>query len=74
MKLIIKADVRGTLEAILQTIDEDSAEVISSGVGIVTQSDVEMAETTGALVIAFQIKVSNKVKRFAKLQGIKIKE
>jgi translation initiation factor IF-2 len=74
LKLIIKADVRGTLEAILQTIDEDSAEVISSGVGIVTQSDVEMAETTGALVIAFQIKVSNKVKRFAKLQGIKIKE
>jgi len=74
LKLIIKADVRGTLEAILQTIDEESAEIISSGVGIVTESDVELAETTGARIIAFNTKVPNQVKRLAKQRGVKIKE
>ncbi len=74
LKLIIKSDVQGTLEAIMQTIDEESAEVINSGVGIVTESDVELADTTGALIIAFHTKIPGKVKRFAKQQGVKIKE
>ena len=74
LKLIIKADVQGTLEAILQTIDEDSAEIIHSGVGIVTESDVELASTTGARVIAFHTKVPGKVKKMAKLQEVKINE
>jgi translation initiation factor IF-2 len=74
LKLIIKSDVQGTLEAILQTIDEDSADIISSGVGIVTESDVELADTTSARIIAFHTKVPGKVKRFAKLRGIKINE
>lgn len=74
LKLIIKSDVQGTLEAILQTVDEESAEVISSGVGIVTESDVELADTTQALVIAFHTKIPGKVRKFAKQQGVKIKE
>jgi len=74
LKLIIKSDVRGTLEAILQTIDEDSAEVISSGVGIVTESDVELAATTSAGIIVFNTKVPGKVKKLAKLQKVKINE
>ncbi|MBU0576487.1 GTP-binding protein, partial [Patescibacteria group bacterium] len=69
LKIIFKADVQGTLEAILQTVDEDSVLIISSGVGIVTQSDVEMAETTGARIIAFNTSVPGKVKRLAKQQG-----
>lgn len=73
LKLIVKADVQGTLEAILQNIDEESATVISSGVGIVTESDVDLAETTGALIIAFHTKVKGKVKKYAKRQGVKIK-
>ena len=74
LKLIIKSDVQGTLEAILQTIDEDSAEVISSGVGIVTESDVELAATTSAGIIVFNTKVPGKVKKLAKLQKVKINE
>ena len=74
LNLIIKADVQGTLEAILQNVDEESVNVISSGVGMVTESDVEMAETTGARIIAFHAKVSNQVKRLAKQQEVKIKE
>ena len=74
LKLIIKADVRGTLEAILQTIDEESAEIIDARAGIVTESDVEMASTTGAMIVAFHTQVPGKVKKMAKLQDVKIKE
>lgn len=73
LKLIIKSDVQGTLEAIIQTIDEDSAEIISSGVGIVTESDVDLADTTGALIIGFHTKIPGKVKKYARQQEVKIK-
>lgn len=73
LNLIIKADVEGTLEAILQVIDEDSTNLISSGVGEVTERDIELAETSGALIISFHTKVPGKIKRLAKDAGVKIK-
>ncbi len=74
LKLIIKADVEGTLEAILQNIDEESVELIDSGVGDVTENDVEYARTAGATILAFHIKVSRRLKETAKNQGVKIRE
>lgn len=74
LKLIVKADVEGTLEAILQNIDEESVDLIDSGVGDVTENDVEYARTTGALILAFHIRVSRKLKETAKTLGVKIKE
>ena len=73
LNLIIKADVEGTLEAILQVIDEDSTTLISSGVGEVTEQDVDLATTSGALIISFHNKVSSKIKRLAKDSGVKVK-
>lgn len=73
LNLIIKADVQGTLEAILQVIDEESTRLISSGVGEITERDVESAQTSDALIISFHSKVSNKIKRMAKEAGVKIK-
>jgi len=73
INLIIKADVEGTLEAILQVIDEDSTNLITSGVGEVTETDIELAQTSGSLIISFHTKVSNKIKRLAKNAGVKIK-
>ncbi len=73
LNLIIKADVEGTLEAILQTIDLDSTDVISSGVGSITESDLEMASASKALVISFHTKVSKKIQVLAKNTGVKIK-
>lgn len=73
INLIIKADVEGTLEAILQVIDEDSTNLISSGVGVVTERDIELAETSGAIIISFHTKVPGKIKRLAKDAGVKIK-
>lgn len=73
LKLIIKADVSGTLEAIIQTLDMDSVELVGSGVGQVTESDLELAQATGALIIAFHIKVSGQIKQSAKNAGVRIK-
>jgi translation initiation factor IF-2 len=74
LNLIIKADVKGTLEAILQNIDKDSVNLITSGVGPVTEHEIELAETSGALIIAFSLKVARNTKVFAQQRGVKIKE
>jgi translation initiation factor IF-2 len=74
LKLLVKADVKGTLEAILQVLDPESVELLSAGVGQVTEQDIEFAHTTGALVIAFSIKVAKSIKILAKSQGVKVKE
>lgn len=74
LKILIKADVKGTLEAILQVLDPESIELLSAGVGQVTDQDISFAQTAGALVIAFGIKVPKALKAQAKAHGVKIKE
>ncbi len=74
LKLIIKADVEGTLEAIKQTLDEDSTELIDSGVGAITDADVETAEITEASILAFRVKVDKRIQTMAKAQRVKIKQ
>ena len=61
LNLIIKGDVSGSLEAIIQTIktitsDEVNINIISSGVGAVNENDVNLAEVSNALLIAFHVK------------------
>ena len=73
LKLIIKADVEGTLEAIKQNLDEESVELINSGVGEVTASDVEMAVATGAKILAFRVKVDKQALKQAKIDNVRIK-
>lgn len=73
LKLIIRADVKGSLEAIVQTLDEESVELIASGVGQVTDSDLDLADASEALIIAFQIKVPKQIKNQAKDRGVRIK-
>ncbi len=74
LKLIIKADVEGTLEAIMQNLDDESVELIDYGTGDVTEGDVEYANTSGAKILAFHVKANRRVKDIAKTQGVKIKE
>ncbi len=74
LKLIIKADVEGTLEAIMQNLDDESVELIDYGVGEVTEGDVEYAQTSGATILAFHTTVKRRVKNMAKQFKVKIKE
>ncbi|MDQ3008630.1 MAG: translation initiation factor IF-2 [bacterium] len=73
LPLIIKADVQGTLEAITMTIDEESVELVTAGVGPVIEQDIELALATGAAIISFHTKVPNSIKELAKRNGVKIK-
>jgi translation initiation factor IF-2 len=65
LKLILKADAQGTLEAIRQNLDPESVELLSEGLGQVVEQDVEMAETTGAVIISFHTKVPKNIKELA---------
>lgn len=72
LKLILKADVAGTLEAIRQNIPAENVEFIAAGVGDVTESDVTLAETSGATIVAFQVKVPGAIKKLALRSGVKV--
>lgn len=77
LNLILKADVRGSLEAIqtsLQDIksDEISVKFIGASVGDVNESDINLAVTSTAIVIAFNVGVPPAIKKLADSQGIKI--
>jgi len=72
---ILKADVQGSLEAIEQILgaiksDEVGLELIFSGVGAITESDIRMAESAHALVIGFNSEPTSVAKRMA--EGSKI--
>lgn len=74
LNLVVKADVKGTLEAILQNIDTESVTLISSGVGPLTEHELELADTSRALVIVFNLKVPKHIKNYAKDLDVKIKQ
>lgn len=72
LKIILKADVLGTLEAILNSFPEE-VKVILSKVGEINESDVLLASSTGAEIIGFNIKVAGRIKKLAETEKIKIK-
>jgi len=79
LHVILKGDVAGSVEAIIQTIntitsDEVLVNVISSGVGAVNDNDVSLADVTGALLVAFHSKTTPTAKQLAKKQKVQIHE
>ncbi|MFZ2187188.1 MAG: translation initiation factor IF-2 [Candidatus Moraniibacteriota bacterium] len=77
LTFILKADVQGSLEAIEQILgsivsDEVALELIASGVGAITESDIRTAESAHALVIGFNSEPTSVAKRMAEGSGIKI--
>jgi translation initiation factor IF-2 len=73
LRFILKADTQGTLEAISQNFDSESIDLIHSGVGEVNDTDIELAKTTGAKILAFQVKINPRILQIAKGQDVKIK-
>ncbi|MBD3250241.1 MAG: translation initiation factor IF-2 [Candidatus Pacebacteria bacterium] len=74
LNLIVKTDVEGTLEAVTQAVDEEAIEIISAEAGPVSEGDLELAETSNALIVVFSQKVSSKMMDLAKQLGVKIKQ
>ena len=77
LRIIVKSDVAGTSEAINGSLlkignEEVEVDIVSSGVGGITESDVNLAITTGARVLGFNVRADNKTKSLAEEKGIEI--
>lgn len=76
--VILKADVQGSCEAIVDAISKISAtnvkvNVIHFGVGSISESDVMLAEASNAIIIGFNVKVDSKAQQLAEKNKIDIK-
>src|SRR6202051_2708828 len=76
--LVIKGDVQGSIEAIVGALDKMSTEevlarVIYSGAGGITESDITLAEASGAAVIGFNVRAHKEAREAAEQAGIEIR-
>jgi translation initiation factor IF-2 len=77
LKLVLKADKQGSLEAIVDTLKDVSYEnlsikIIHNGVGNINESDVMLASVSGAIVIGFNVKIEGRAKEIADKQLVEI--
>jgi translation initiation factor IF-2 len=77
LKVIVKADVYGSAEAVRQLLEgiksaKVSLEIVSTDVGLVTKNDVIMAAAAGATILGFSTKLENGVTPLAKHNGVRI--
>lgn len=78
LNIIIKSDVKGSGEAIAQSLDQlpsdkIKAEVVSNAVGPISDSDIDLAAATGAIVVGFHVRVNPGVNDLAKKRGVEIR-
>jgi len=78
LKLIIKADTQGSVEAIVDTInkidsDKVQSEIVHSGVGSISESDAILASASEAVILGFHAKIDTGVGEVAKREGVQIK-
>lgn len=79
LKVVLKTDVHGTLEAIRSSItalrnDEVKVNIISSGVGGITENDVELVNNSeNCVLLGFNVRPTGAVKASAKQKGVEIK-
>lgn len=78
LKLVIKADVQGSLEALLESInklksDEVSIKILHSGVGPITESDILLAEASQAIVLGFRVVPSNRAAALVESKAVEVR-
>jgi translation initiation factor IF-2 len=76
--LVVKADVQGSAEAIGVVVtkvgnEEVRVRVIYSGVGQITESDVQLAKASDAIVVAFNVRANAQARDLAKSEGVDIR-
>lgn len=77
LRVLLKADVNGTLEALQGCLEEIKStkvrlEIVGGSVGPITQSDVQMAEAAGSIIVGFDTKVENGVQAHLKRTGVRV--
>ncbi|MCC1493042.1 translation initiation factor IF-2 [Cognatishimia sp. F0-27] len=78
LPVLVKADVQGSSEAIVQALekvgnDEVRVRVLHSGVGAITETDVGLAEASGAPVIGFNVRANASARNVANQKGVEIR-
>jgi translation initiation factor IF-2 len=76
--LVIKGDVQGSIEAIVGALEklnteEVAARIIFAGAGGITESDITLAEASGAVVIGFNVRAHKEARELAEQAGIEIR-
>jgi translation initiation factor IF-2 len=76
--LIIKADLQGSLEAIINALEKLQTEqlkikIIHEGIGEITESDVMLASTVNACILGFGVRVSSEIQSLAEKQRVDIR-
>jgi translation initiation factor IF-2 len=76
--LVVKTDVQGSLEAIIGALDklgttEVGARIIHAAVGGITESDITLAEASGAAIIGFNVRAHKEAREAAERTGIEIR-
>ena len=78
LPIVVKSDVQGSAEAIIQALekvgnDEVKVRVLHSGVGAITESDVTLAEASGAPIIGFNVRANAPARNSANQKGVEIR-
>jgi translation initiation factor IF-2 len=78
LNIILKADVGGTAEVLAETLQKLSTEkvqirVISAGVGAITESDVDLADASNAIIIGFNVRPDRKAQERAEQEKVDIR-
>ena len=78
LPLVVKTDVRGSLEAIISALndfatEEVAVEIVASGVGGITESDINLALTTGAIVLGFNVRAASAARQLAEKEEIEVR-
>ncbi|MBB4230199.1 translation initiation factor IF-2 [Rhizobium mongolense] len=76
--LVVKGDVQGSIEAIAGALDklgtdEVRARIVHSAAGGITESDISLAEASGAAIIGFNVRANAQARTLAERQGIEIR-
>jgi translation initiation factor IF-2 len=80
LNLIVKADVQGSVEPIVNSLEklgdqtETRAKVINSGLGNVNVTNVNLAVASKAMIVAFNVRVEDEARRVAEFNGVTIRE
>tara|TARA_B100000315_G_scaffold260824_1_gene325904 strand:- start:6283 stop:8727 length:2445 start_codon:yes stop_codon:yes gene_type:complete len=78
LSLIIKTDVEGSIEALVGSLskidsDEVKVQIVHTGVGTISESDILLASASGAIVLGFNINANSNAKLLAEKEGVEIR-
>ncbi|MGA1736440.1 MAG: translation initiation factor IF-2 [Pseudomonadales bacterium] len=78
INLVLKTDVRGSLEALIAAVgelsnDEVKVKVVSSGVGGINESDANLAVASGAVVLGFNVRADASAKKIIEREGLDLR-